>query len=176
MAAAHCRLQAAPHCTAHYCTTALALVDTMHCTILHYSCTLHYCTGLGWAGLIVLPSPFCNAHYTRLALDWHQTLVRECRSALSYKGCTALYCTALHWAHCPALPMVCHSFPLRHSTKDHYSHRRASKSPNHLKNGLRFHHRYNQNSIRPSVWLWNKAQSQSRHTASVMVLKVRRKF
>ena len=93
--AAHCRLQATPHCTAHYCTTALALVDTMHCTILHYSCTVHYCTGLGWAGLTVLPSPFCNAHYTRLALDWHQTLVRECRSALSYKGCTALYCTAL---------------------------------------------------------------------------------
>ena len=126
-------------------TLQAAGCTTLHCTLLHhctcfgghslvdYSCTLHYCTGLGWAGLIVLPSPFCNAHYTRLALDWHQTLVRECRSALSYKGCTALYCTALHWAHCPALPMVCHSFPLRHSTKDHYSHRRASKSPDHLK-------------------------------------------
>ena len=62
MAAAHCRLQAAPHCTAHYCTTALALVDTMHCTILHYSCTLHY----------VSVSRMCDCHH------WSSQLAMTC--------------------------------------------------------------------------------------------------
>ena len=60
--AAHCRLQAAPHCTAHYCTTALALVDTMHCTILHYSCTLHY----------VSVSRMCDCHH------WSSQLAMTC--------------------------------------------------------------------------------------------------